>query len=70
MHYLPRCKGNPISTKVYKLEGVGPVDNRPSTNKDGGPKQLWVVIAVIVVRVLVIDVVVVAVFSLLPMSHI
>ena len=31
-----RCKGNPISTKRLGLDGVGPVDNRPSTNKDGG----------------------------------
>ena len=32
---------NPISTKrKKKLDGVGPVDNRPSTNKKGGPKQL------------------------------
>ena len=32
---------NPISTKRLKLDGVGPVDNRPSTNKDGGPIHLW-----------------------------
>ena len=39
--------GNPISTKRKKLDGVGPVDNRPSTNKDGGWRPetkywLWV----------------------------
>ena len=28
-------------TEEKKLDGVGPVDNRPSTNKKGGPKQLW-----------------------------
>ena len=26
--------------KKEKLDRVGPVDNRPSTNKKGGPKQL------------------------------
>ena len=34
------CNGYPISTKRQKLERVGPVDNGPSTNKDGGPKQV------------------------------
>ena len=40
MYAGKRCNGNPISTKGYKLDGVGPVDNRPSTNKDGGPNHL------------------------------
>ena len=29
-----------LSTNRLKLDGVGPVDNRPSTNKDGGLEQL------------------------------
>ena len=41
MYAGKRCNGNPNSTKRLKLDGVAPVDNRPSTNKDGGPKQLW-----------------------------
>ena len=32
--------GNPITTKGLKLDWVGPFDNRPSTYKDGGMKQL------------------------------
>ena len=36
MYAGKRCNDNPISTKRSKLDGVGPVDNRPSTNKDGG----------------------------------
>ena len=41
MYAGKRCNGNPISTKRLKLDGVGPVDNRPSTNKNEGPIQLW-----------------------------
>ena len=43
MYEGERCNGNPISTKRLKLDGVGPVDDRPSTNKKGGPKQLCTV---------------------------
>ena len=45
-HYMyagKKCNGNPISTKRLKLDGVGPVDNSLSTNKDGGPIHLWLV---------------------------
>ena len=30
----------PSLTSGKKLDGVGPVDNRSSTNKKGGPKQM------------------------------
>ena len=39
------CNCNPISTILYyglRTSRVGPVANRPSTNKDGGQKHLWV----------------------------
>ena len=35
---------NSMSAHLYqevKLDGVGPVNNTPSTNKDGGPIHLW-----------------------------
>ena len=34
--------GNPISTKSSKLDGMGPVENRSSTNKKGGSPALLV----------------------------
>ena len=34
-----RYNCNPNSTKRSKLDRVDPVDNRPSTDKNGGPKQ-------------------------------
>ena len=40
MYAEKKCNGYPFSTKRLKLDGVAPVDKRPSTNKDGGPKQL------------------------------
>jgi hypothetical protein len=27
--------------ELLKIDGVAPIDNRPSTNKDGGLKHLW-----------------------------
>ena len=42
MYAGKRYNGNPISTKRYKLYGVGPVDNRPYINKKGGPKKLHI----------------------------
>ena len=33
MYAGKRCHGKPISTKRYKLESVGPVDNRSSIKK-------------------------------------
>ena len=38
MYAGKKCCGNPITTQREKLDGVGPIDNKPSTNKDGGPK--------------------------------
>ena len=37
-----KCNGNPESTKMLKLDRVATVDNRPSTDKNGGPIQLCV----------------------------
>ena len=44
MYAGKRFNGNPSSTKMSKVDGVAPVDNRPSLDKNGVPIQLCMVV--------------------------